>query len=59
MPDENAPKTTTRKIGSTTYLVTRTFQKDAKENAAAKMAKVVQNEARRLLRSPDFTTCIR
>jgi len=54
MGESKKPKATERKIGSTTYLVTRSFKKNAKEDAAAKMAKVVQNEARRLLRDPDF-----
>lgn len=56
MGEEKKPKTTEHKIGSTTYLVTHSFQKDAKEDAAAKMAKIVQNEARRLLRNNGFNT---
>ena len=44
-----------QKIGSTTYVVTRSFQKDAKEDAAAKMARIVQNETRKLMGSGQFT----
>lgn len=58
MGDDKKPKAIEHKIGSTTYLVTRSFKKDAKEDAAAKMAKVVQNETRRLLRDPNFNALV-
>ena len=38
------------KIGSTTYLITRSFKENAKEDAAMKMAKIIRNDAERQLR---------
>lgn len=59
MSDRNNSKMRKHKIGSTTYLVTRSFQQNAKEDAAQKMAKVVQNEARRQMKNLEFSTSIR
>ncbi|MCL2343591.1 MAG: transposon-encoded TnpW family protein [Firmicutes bacterium] len=42
---------TQRTIGTTTYLVTRSFQPDAKEDAQAKMARVIRNEAMKVLKN--------
>lgn len=41
---------TEHKIGTTTYIVTRSFQQNAKEDAATKMARIVQNQTRKLMR---------
>lgn len=46
---------TEHKIGTTTYIVTRSFQQNAKEDAAAKMARIVQNQTRKLLREGQST----
>ena len=46
----NQPQAREHKIGSTTYLVSHSFKKDAKEDAAAKMARVVRNETLKMMR---------
>lgn len=42
-----------RTVGKTTYLVTRYFKPDAKEDANAKMSRIVRNEALEVLRNQE------
>jgi len=55
MNGKKKPDKKKHEIGSTTYLITHSFQKNAKEDAAMKMEKIVRNDAERLLRDTTLT----